>query len=165
VERLGGEAEFFDSAGVLSIVLTGFFEELEIARGLVHGFFEAVDGVALQEFGADDFGSAEIGEKRCDGGIDVGEFEPGGEGEKRFGLGVKIGVVAGDARKGETMLDDEIDEGVVGGSEGRGLHTQFPNSTFHMPKKKGKASGIRHRASEKDKLQRQAPRVRLYMRS
>jgi hypothetical protein len=45
------------------------------------------------------------------------------------------------------MLDDEIDEGVVGGSEGRGLHTQFPNSTFHMPKKKGKASGNRHHAS------------------
>ena len=117
VEGLGGEAEFFDCAGVLNVVSAGFFEEFEIAGGAVHGIDETVDGVALQELVTDGFVFTEIGEKSFESGVDVGKFEPAGEGEEGLPRWVGGFVVGDDMREREAFFDDEREESVILGSE------------------------------------------------
>ena len=125
VERLGGEAELFDSAGVLNVVRAGFFEEFEIAGGAVHGIDEAVDGVALQELVANRFVFAEIGEKGFERGVDVGKLEPAGEGEEGLPRWVGGFVVGDDMREREAFFDDEREESVILGCEdGVGSRTE-----------------------------------------
>ncbi len=119
VEGLGGEAEFFDCAGVLNVVSAGLFEEFEIARGAVHGIDEAVDGVALQELVANRFVFAEIGEKGFERGVDVGKLEPAGEGEEGLPRWVGGFVIGDDMRESETFFDDEREESVILGCEHR----------------------------------------------
>ncbi len=113
VEGLGGEAKFFDCAGVLRVVSAGFFEEFEIARGAVHGIDEAIDGVALQELVTDGFVIAEIGDEGFERGFDVREFEPARESEEGLPRWVGGFVVGDDVSEREALFDDEREESVI----------------------------------------------------
>ncbi len=117
VEGLGGEAELFDSAGVLNVVSAGFLKKFEIAGGAVHGIDEAVDGVTLQELVTDGFVFAEIGDEGFERGVDVGKFEPAGEGEEGLPRWVGGFVVGDDMRERAAFFDDEREESVILGSE------------------------------------------------
>jgi hypothetical protein len=114
---LSGEAVFLHSAGVLGLVSRALFQQSQIVGSAFDDGVEGEDGSVVKQLRGVGGVAIEIGDEFADDGVDVGEFEPAGEGEMRLLRGVSIGGVRDGEGEVEITFGDEREKSVVLGRE------------------------------------------------
>jgi hypothetical protein len=102
---------------VLGLVSSALFQQSQIVGSAFDDGVEGEDGSVVKELRGVGGVARQIGDEFADDGVDVGEFEPAGEGEVRLLGGVSIGGVRDDEGEVEVAFGDEREESVILGRE------------------------------------------------